>query len=307
MVTRQQFHGNKGPTPNNQLNQTSQDPFAPRPPRKPRRGMRRGTRNRIIALILLLLLIGGGVYGFQKVFMTDPYVALNPEDKKKRIIEIPSGATTADMGNLLAEKEIIADGQTFVKYAIENDVTNLQAGDYALAPSQDMASIFKTMQNGPDTRLKRVAFIEELAPYAQKMQDEYGVLPSINLAQTILESEWGESRLAAEYNNYYGIKAQGDQKSVTLPTKEFTDEGEWVTINDAFAVYDSWEAGMEEHAKFLKNGTTLKPGVFDNVIAAKDYKEAARALVVSGYATDPTYEDKIIEVIETWDLAKYDQ
>lgn len=307
MVTRQQFHGNQGPTPNQNLNQTQNDPFAPRPPRKPRRGLRRGTRNRIIALILLVLLIGGGVYGFQKVFMTDPYVALNPEDKKKRIVEIPSGATTADMGNLLAEKDIIADGQTFVKYAIENDVTNLQAGDYALAPSQDMASIFKTMQNGPDASLKRVAFIEELAPYAQKMQKEYGVLPSINLAQTILESEWGESELAAKYNNYYGIKAQGDQKSVTLSTKEFTDEGEWVTIDDAFAVYDSWEAGMEEHAKFLKNGTQLKPGVFDNVIAAKDYKEAARALVVSGYATDPTYEDKIIEVVETWDLAKYDQ
>lgn len=303
MVTRQQFHSNTT---------GGGDPFSPRP-RKPRR-MRRGTRNRIIALILLVILLGGGVYGGTKVyqwiqntFLVDHYQAFKPNDKSKQVITIPSGATTADMGNLLADKGIIADGKYFYQYAVEKGINNLQAGDYELSPSQNMQSIMTTMKAGPDANLKKRAFIKKMVPTAQAMSKKYGVLASIDIAQAILESEWGQSTLASKYNNYFGIKAQGDQKSVTLSTQEYNDAGQWVTEKAAFAVYDNWATGMEAHAQFLKDGTDLKPNVFADVIAATNYKEAAAALVADGYATDPTYEAKIIEVIETWDLAQYDK
>ncbi|OUK44767.1 N-acetylmuramoyl-L-alanine amidase, partial [Enterococcus faecium] len=86
-------------------------------------------------------------------------------------------------------------------------------------------------------------FIERLVPHAQELQDGYGVLPSIILGQAILESNWGKSTLASKYNNLFGIKAYGDQKKVSLETKEFVNE-EWITIQGDFKVYDSWEQSM---------------------------------------------------------------
>ena len=64
-------------------------------------------------------------------------------------------------------------------------------------------------------------FIERLVPHAQELQDGYGVLPSIILGQAILESNWGKSTLASKYNNLFGIKAYGDQKKVSLETKDY--------------------------------------------------------------------------------------
>lgn len=89
-------------------------------------------------------------------------------------------------------------------------------------------------------------FIDRIAPHAQELQKGYGILPSIILGQAILESDWGKSTLASEYNNLFGIKAFGHSKKVTLDTQEFYNE-QWVTIQGDFRVYDSWEESMDDH------------------------------------------------------------
>lgn len=149
-------------------------------------------------------------------------------------------------------------------------------------------------------------FIERLVPHAQELQDGYGVLPSIILGQAILESNWGKSTLASKYNNLFGIKAYGDQKKVSLETKEFVSE-EWITIQGDFKVYDSWEQSMDDHTQLFVQGVDWNPALYEKVITATNYQEAAQALQDAGYATDPGYAQKIIQVIETYQLNQYDR
>ena len=149
-------------------------------------------------------------------------------------------------------------------------------------------------------------FIERLVPHAQELQDGSGVLPSIILGQAILESNWGKSTLASKYNNLFGIKAYGDQKKVSLETKEFVNE-EWITIQGDFKVYDSWEQSMDDHTQLFVQGVDWNPALYEKVITATNYQEAAQALQDAGYATDPGYAQKIIQVIETYQLNQYDR
>lgn len=149
-------------------------------------------------------------------------------------------------------------------------------------------------------------FVAELVPYAQELQKEYNILPSIILSQAILESDWGRSELGRTYNNLFGVKAYGDQEKVNLTTKEF-ENGQWLEINAYFRVFSSWRESMTEHTQLFVQGVTWNPQLYQGVLQAKNYREAAQALQESGYATDPDYARKIIEVIESYNLAQYDQ
>ncbi|KPG69606.1 MULTISPECIES: glycoside hydrolase family 73 protein [unclassified Enterococcus] len=150
------------------------------------------------------------------------------------------------------------------------------------------------------------AFIDYLAPHAEELQKGYGILPSIILGQAILESDWGKSTLASEYHNLFGIKSFGHSKKVTLDTQEFYN-GEWVTIQGDFRVYDSWEESMDDHTMLFVNGVDWNPALYEHVLTATDYQTAAQALQDAGYATDPDYAAKIISVIETYQLDRFDQ
>ena len=156
------------------------------------------------------------------------------------------------------------------------------------------------------TEIAHQQFIQNLVPSSQKAYQLYQVLPSISLAQAILESDWGESGLSQNYYNLYGVKAGVAEPSVQLETSEYID-GKWITIMAPFRVYNSWAESVEAHAKLLTYGVDWNPKLYQPVLKAKNYKEAAHALQKAGYATDPTYAQKIIQVIETYHLAQYDQ
>lgn len=145
-------------------------------------------------------------------------------------------------------------------------------------------------------------FIDEMSTHAVELQGKYGILPSITIAQGILESDWGQSGLAQEENNYYGIK--GDQNSSHYVTREFT--GEWVETSEPFESYGSMEDSMEAHANLLANGPSWDANHYQGVFEAANYREAAVALQEAGYATDPSYSDKLISIIETHNLNQFD-
>ncbi len=153
--------------------------------------------------------------------------------------------------------------------------------------------------------LTHKAFIKKIAPQAQQLEQKYGILSSISIAQAALESNWGKSELSKQYNNFFGVKAVAGQPSASLATKEY-ENNQWVTINASFRVYDSWQASMVDHAQLLVNGTTDNPQRYATVVQATDYKTAANGLVDGGYATDPAYANKIIQMIETYHLYRYD-
>lgn len=168
-------------------------------------------------------------------------------------------------------------------------------------------TIFKPAPPTQQDQIKaqRVAWINELAPYARQIQEQYGVIASISIAQAILESDWHTSVLSTQYNNLYGIKADVGQKSVVLPTQEF-ENGEWLTIQGRFAAYDSWQQSMRAHAELLYHGTSWNAAQYQHVLVAKDYQTAATALTKDGYATDPTYAEKLVNIIQTWHLSRFD-
>ncbi|MCA9765040.1 MAG: glycoside hydrolase family 73 protein [Carnobacterium sp.] len=148
-------------------------------------------------------------------------------------------------------------------------------------------------------------FISQTAEYAKQLKETYGILPSISIAQAILESDWGKSELSVKYNNFYGIKGSNPDQTTVMNTKEFVN-GEWIEIKAPFKVYESWQESMEEHARLLVFGTTWNTNQYATVVAAINYKEAAFALQKSGYATDPEYPVKLIALIEQYNLNQYD-
>ncbi|MGF3073502.1 glycoside hydrolase family 73 protein [Facklamia sp. P12945] len=155
--------------------------------------------------------------------------------------------------------------------------------------------------------LLKEQFIADLVPTAQALQREFGVYASVSLAQAVLESDFGRSQLASQHNNLYGVKTSADDPNSALyPTMEFFD-GEWVEIKDYFKVYPSRQASMREHALLMINGTSWDPNQYQAVLQAKDFQSQAQALQDSGYATDPNYGEKLINMIEEWQLDQYDQ
>ncbi|UQS83228.1 glycoside hydrolase family 73 protein [Bombilactobacillus thymidiniphilus] len=148
-------------------------------------------------------------------------------------------------------------------------------------------------------------FIKQIAPAAMKYGNQYGVFPSITIAQAILESDWGKSQLAADYHNLFGVKSDGGDQYVSLQTKEYVN-GDWQTVSAQFQIYNSFDASIADHDKLLAYGTSWNTHQYKHVLASSNYVEAAQNLQVDGYATDPDYTDKIISLIEKYNLYQYD-
>lgn len=156
------------------------------------------------------------------------------------------------------------------------------------------------------TSSEKQDFIDKIAPEAVKLQAAYQILPSITIAQAILESDWGRSQLTAKYNNLFGVKGEKPENTKEMTTQEYVN-GEWKTVTARFQVYSSYSDSLLEHAKLFHQGTTWNANQYKNFLAAKNYQEAAKALETDGYATDPGYAEKLVEIIEQYDLAAYDK
>lgn len=153
---------------------------------------------------------------------------------------------------------------------------------------------------------KRKAFIAKIGPIAQTVDREFDLLPSITIAQACLESDYGQSDLSKKYNNLFGVKGSNPNTSAVLATKEYV-KGKWITVKARFQIYDSYEASIRAHARLFQNGTTWNKNQYKHVLVAKDYRSQAKALVTDGYATDPDYASKLIDLIEEYNLDRYDE
>ena len=150
------------------------------------------------------------------------------------------------------------------------------------------------------------AFIREIGPIAKEVDKSFDLLPSITIAQACLESDYGKSVLSQKYNNLFGVKGNNPNTSAVLKTKEF-EKGKWIEIKARFQIYDSYEASIRAHARLFQKGTTWDAKQYRHVLAAKNYEAQARALVKDGYATDPDYADKLIKLIEEYNLDRFDK
>ena len=146
-------------------------------------------------------------------------------------------------------------------------------------------------------RHKQWAYIQRFKKVALAEADKYGIPASITLAQGLLESNVGESRLATRNNNHFGIKcfSRSCRKG---HCSNFTDDSH----KDFFRKYNSaWES-YRAHSKML-NGKRYQ---HLQQLKKTDYKAWARGLKKAGYATDKRYADKLINLIEELDLHQFD-
>lgn len=147
-------------------------------------------------------------------------------------------------------------------------------------------------------------FIRSIAPMAMQAMIEYGVPASITIAQAILESGWGKSKLTREANNYFGIKA--DKKwtgpKYTIKTGEYDSKGNYYTVLDNFRKYSSIQAGFDDHAKFLRDNKR-----YANLFQSIEFPYWAYGLQTAKYSTSPTYAITLIGLINKYGLAQYDK
>ena len=141
-----------------------------------------------------------------------------------------------------------------------------------------------------------VNYINKYSNLAVYNRDIYKIPASITLAQGILESRAGLSDLAKASNNHFGIKCHTDWKGDKVYWK---DDGP----NDCFRKYKNVMDSYEDHSKFLTQNSRYSVLFTYNI---KDYAAWAKGLQTCGYATDQGYANKLIKLIEDYELYKYD-
>jgi flagellum-specific peptidoglycan hydrolase FlgJ len=147
-------------------------------------------------------------------------------------------------------------------------------------------------------------FIAAVAEVAQESQLDSGVPASVTIAQAILESDWGQSLLATKGQNYFGIKASkgpGPAGEISMSTWEVIS-GANVTVSDAFKAYHNLYESVMDHGRFLADNARYAAAFK----VTNDPKEFARRIQAAGYATDPSYATKLINLMDKFNLYQYD-
>ena len=139
-------------------------------------------------------------------------------------------------------------------------------------------------------------YIQQYQDIAVNHMHEYGIPASIKLAQGILESSYGTSKLAKESNNHFGIKCHKDWAGAVV----YHDDDE---KDECFRKYDFVEDSYLDHSLFLVNKERYS-SLFE--LKKNDYRNWAKGLKKAGYATNPDYANKLIQLIETYNLSYYD-
>ena len=140
-------------------------------------------------------------------------------------------------------------------------------------------------------------YIKKYSDLAVEQMKQYKIPASITLAQGLLESGAGRSELARKSNNHFGIKCGSRWRGRSV---RHNDDAP----NECFRAYKHARDSYKDHSVFLTSGARYA-FLFDLDIT--DYKGWARGLKKAGYATDPSYANRLITIIEDYDLYKYDR
>lgn len=162
-------------------------------------------------------------------------------------------------------------------------VSMLLSGGLAWADSQRKLSSYQK-------------YIQQYSSLAVYHQQKYRIPASITLAQGLLESGAGQSDLARRSNNHFGIKCHSDWRGKSV---RHDDDSR----GECFRKYKRVEDSYEDHSRFLADRPRYASLFRLNI---KDYKGWARGLQKCGYATDRAYANKLIKVIEDYELYRYD-
>lgn len=151
--------------------------------------------------------------------------------------------------------------------------------------------------------MDKQTFIKQIATYVKKYAAQYGIkVCSPIIAQAILESGWGESKLAAVYHNYFGLKCgtAWKGKSVNMTTQEEYTTGTLTTIKDNFRAYSNMEEGVKGYFEFIQLTR------YSNLKGITDPKTYLNTIKADGYATSSSYVKNVYALITQYKLTQYD-
>lgn len=152
--------------------------------------------------------------------------------------------------------------------------------------------------------MDKQTFIASIAALVKKYAPNYGILVySPIIAQAIIESNWGQSKLSAKYHNYFGLKcgSKWTGKSVNMKTNEEYTPGTLTAIRDNFRVYDSMEEGVKGYFEFIQYSR------YQNLRGITDPRKYLETIKADGYATSSTYVETNMRIVEQYNLTKYDK
>lgn len=160
-----------------------------------------------------------------------------------------------------------------------------------------LAVMLLSMASSPVRRNSRyMAYIEKYKDLAVEQMRLHKIPASITLAQGLLESGAGQSALARQSNNHFGIKCGGRWNGRTVRADDDAPQ-------ECFRAYAHVRDSYEDHSLFLKSSPRYA-SLFR--LDVTDYKGWAHGLKKAGYATDPSYANRLIQLIETYDLYRFD-
>lgn len=154
----------------------------------------------------------------------------------------------------------------------------------------------------PDTPSE---FVPWAAEFAREVERAYGVPAPVTIAQAINESGWGRSDLTTEGNAYFGTKCFGTPGPIATGCRPYAttecDGANCFPTTDTFRVYRAVSASFADHGRFL----TVNPRYSGAFAHTDDPNQFAREIHQAGYATDPLYSDKLIALMQRYDLYQY--
>lgn len=200
---------------------------------------------------------------------------------------------------VLSASAVISAGHVYVSHAddLDNGVNNT-----ATAATVNTNTTNSSINNVLGSQLTADNFISTISPIAQSIANSNNLYASTMVAQAALESGYGTSYLTQSANNLFGIKSF-DGTGVKLKTSEYNSKGQAYSTYAYFKSYNSLMDSLQGYATFLTVNSRYA-NVFKS--QAKDGFEAATNIQKDGYATDPSYASKLINIINTYNLTTLD-
>ena len=214
-------------------------------------------------------------------------------------------STTELTKTSISSSEVIKE-TTDSKTAAEQSLKEVQQ---VIQPPVTAAKVEENYQFSVVKNQTTEEFIQAIGKDAQQIAWDEGLYASVMIAQAILETGSGNSQLARPpHHNLFGIKGSYQGKQVIFNTQEDKGNGQLYTVQSAFRQYPSYKESLEDCAALLKKGLSGNPGFYQATWKehAETYQMATKALT-GKYATDTSYDKKLNALIETYQLAAYDQ
>ena len=207
-------------------------------------------------------------------------------------------STVASNANQAVTSQTAADSASAQSAETKQAAPATPKADSAAAPQENSTTDLSTLHFSNNA--SQQAFIQSVAPGAIQGWNEYKVLPSITVAQAIVESGWGRSTLSTQAHNLFGIKGSYNGNSVVMRTREVY--GGWsVYVNANFRAYANNSESVTDHGRFLNVNSRYR-----NLLGDTNYASVANKLRQDGYATDPSYASTLIRFVQTYNLNQLD-